>query len=382
MKPRILVIMVLLVGLLSFAAPNLDWGRVYPMEGEQEIFYVNAVEDGAYLFGVSDPNGYNEDGLVIKLNSKGEILSKELVGGSNNDWLLWGFEDFDGNPVAVGSTRSYSTDYDIFLAKLGENGFKKNIKNFGIEKGTAMVELNDSYILLGYGTDPKTLNMKGKLIKVSKDSLDVVWTKWLPIGQAGSDIKPLSMELTTDGNLIIAGTIVDFFEGRTKFMMTKVTLTGEELWTNVFTGRDYARGFEVKEVKDGYVAVGYDGSWKDGWSDFYLVKFSKDGKMLWESGYGDIKSDHGYSVKEGPNNNLYVAGYTTPEGKNDKDIILLEFNSDGYIESTKIIGGDGDDVAYSLDIDEKGNIYVAGYSTSKDFGSDDKDIIVFKYTIK
>jgi hypothetical protein len=377
------MVFMFLLAIAAIAAPYLEWGRVYPMDGEQKIFYADATNDGVYLFGYTNPKDITEDMLTMKIESNGKISDSSVFGGNNNDWALWGFESYDGGLISIGSTNSFGYDYDMVISKSGKDSFTKAIENFGMEKGTSGLELGDSYIVVGYGSNPQTLNMMGKIVKINKSTNEVEWTKDLPGAEAGIDIKPLSVQLTTDGNFIIAGTKINFFSGITEVYVTKVNLSGEEIWTKTFTGRDYARGFEVQETKNGYLVVGYNGDWDKGWSDFYLTKIGNDGEVLWESEFGQNKSDHAYSVKVAKNGNIYVAGYTAPEDKDNFDMLLVEYNSDGEVLSHEIVGGNGDDIAYSMDIDESGNLYMVGYSTSTNFGADEKgDPIVFKYSVK
>ena len=383
MKSKLIMAFMILSALAVIAAPSLDWGRVYPMDGEQQIFYADATNEGVYLFGYTNPRDITEDMLTMKVDLKGKIVDSSVFGGNNNDWALWGFESHDEGLVSIGSTRSFGYDYDMIISKSGKNSFTKPLVNFGIERGTSGLELGDSYIVVGYGSNPKTLNMVGKIVKINKTDNEVVWSKWLPGAEAGVDIKPLSIQLTTDGNFIIAGTKINFFSGITEVYITKVNLSGEEIWTKTFTGRDYARGFEVQETKGGYLVAGYNGDWSKGWSDFYLTKIGNDGEILWESEFGQDASDHAYSVKVAKNGNIYVAGYTTPEGKDDFDMLLVEYNANGEVLSHEIVGGNGDDVAYSMDIDDNGNLYLVGYSTSTNFGADENgDPVVFKYSVK
>ncbi|RAO98732.1 hypothetical protein PW5551_08040 [Petrotoga sp. 9PW.55.5.1] len=381
MKIKILVVLVLTVSLISMASLTLDWGRVYSLPGIQEIFDVKATEDGVYLFGYTNQKGFNEDVLVLKFDKEGNMKYENKLGGSYNDWANQGLITSDGDFLFVGTSGSYGSDYDIYISKIGNNKFSTNVDKLGSDKGTSVVELDDGYVVVGYGSDPETLNARGRMIKLDKQG-QVVFEKWLPYFVPGSDTKPLSIEKTSDGNLIIAGTVVEYFENRTKFYLTKVTPNGEEIWTKVFAPRDYARGFDVKEVPGGYVAVGYEGSWATGWSDIYVVKVNPDGNILWEAFYGDVESDHGYSVAVGPNGKIYVAGYiTTLSG--DKDVAILEYDNNGKLLSSKTLGGHGDDVAYSIDIDSEGNLYVAGYSQSADLGADSqKDVFVLKYTVR
>ncbi len=383
MKSKLIMAFMILSALAVIAAPTLDWGRVYPMDGEQQVFYADATSEGVYLFGYTNVSDVDENMLTMKIGKNGEILDTNVSGGSNDDWALWGFESHDEGLVSIGSSRSFSYDFDMIINKTGNNSFSKPIKNFGIEKGTAGLELGDSYVVVGYGSHPQTLNMVGKLVKINKTNNEIAWTKWLPGAEAGIDIKPLSIQLTTDGNFIIAGTKINFFTGITEVYITKVNLTGEEIWTKTFTGRDYARGFEVQETKDGYLVAGYNGSWDKGWSDFYLTKVGHDGEILWESEFGQDKSDHAYSVKVAKNGNIYVAGYTTPEYQDDFDMLMVEYNSDGEVLSHEVVGGSGDDIAYSLDIDDNGNLYLVGFSTSTNFGADESgDPVVFKYSVR
>lgn len=381
MKIKILVVLVLTVSLISMASLTLDWGRVYSLPGIQEIFDVKTTEDGVYLFGYTNQKGFNEDVLVLKFDKEGNMKYENKLGGSYNDWANQGLITSDGDFLFVGTSGSYGSDYDIYISKIGNNKFSTNVDKLGSDKGTSVVELDDGYVVVGYGSDPETLNARGRMIKLNKQG-QVVFEKWLPYFVPGSDTKPLSIEKTSDGNLIIAGTVVEFFENRTKFYLTKVTPNGEEIWTKVFAPRDYARGFDVKEVPGGYVAVGYEGSWDTGWSDIYVVKVNPDGNILWEAFYGDVESDHGYSVAVGPNGKIYVAGYIT-NLSGDKDVAILEYDNNGNLLSSKTLGGYGDDVAYSIDIDSEGNLYVAGYSQSADLGADSqRDVFVLKYTVR
>jgi hypothetical protein len=363
------------------ASLTLDWGRVYTLGGSQEIFDVKSTDEGVYLFGYTNEKGFNEDILILEFDQEGNVVYENKLGGNYNDWANQGILTSDGDMLLVGTSNSYGSDSDFYVSKIGNNKFSTNINKLGNDKGSAVVEVEDGYVVVGYGSDPDTLNMRGKMVKLNKEG-KVVFEKWLPYFVAGSDTKPLSIQKTSDGNFIIAGTVVEVFENKTKFYLAKVDPNGEEIWTKVFAPRDYARGFDVKEVSGGYVAVGYEGSWDSKWSDIYVVKVNPEGHILWEGFYGDVESDHGYSVAVGPNGYIYVAGYvTTLNG--DKDFAILEYDNNGNLLSEKSLGGYGDDVAYAIDIDDNGNLYVAGYSQSSDLGADaHKDVFILKYTVR
>lgn len=379
MKKQLTFILVILVGILSFSAISLDWGRLYQMNGTQDSFFSVANGNGVYLIGSTNESGYDENGLVANFDKNGELIgAPKTFGGDLSDWVTSAIINSDNELVAVGASNSFGSDFDYYISVFGDKNKSSYYKDFGNSKATSVVEVKNSYVVVGYSQDPKSLNYKGKIVKFDKD-LNVLWERWLPFVKEGVDVKPLNVYKTSDNYLIITGVVVDYFKGNTELYIAKTTVDGVVIWNEVSPVKDYARAFQSAELSDGYVVTGYTGTWKDKWSDIYLAKYSKDGKLLWEKTYGLENSDHGYAVTT-YNNKIYIAGYLTTENK--KDIVLMELDNEGNELANDIFGGSGDDVAYSVSADGMGSIYVSGYSTSKDFGSDEKDLIVVKYSIK
>lgn len=380
-KSKVIIFFVLLFALITAGSPLLEWGRVYNRDGVQEMFHITAGFNGIYIVGSTSPSEINESILVMKLDDRGNVIYERVLNESRSDWALWGFENFDDDFTVIGSSRK-DIFYDFYIAKLGENEFRKHLQNFGIDKATSGIEFVDGYYIIGHSTDFDTLNMRGRMIKIDKNTHEVVLDTWLPHFKAGVDVKPLSIELTTDGNFVIAGTAVNYFQGNTNFFVSKVTTQGEEIWTNVLTNKPYSRGFDIVETNGGYLAVGYATSWERGWSDVYLIKLSESGDILWDKvlDYAPSASDRGYSVKVHPNGNIYVAGYVTRHG--NTQIALFEFDSTGYQLSETLLGGEGIDIAYSLDICIDGYIYITGFTTSGDYGVQKQDAIVLKYSVQ
>jgi hypothetical protein len=380
MKLKVMVLAIILSFSLVFASPFLDWGRVYQKDGSQQIYYVTAGFNGIYLVGSTSDSPYNESVLAMKIDEDGNVLYERVLNESPSDWGIGGFETFDDNFMVVGTTKASGMFYDFYLAKLGADEFRKPIKNFGTDKATAAIEFVDGYYILGHSTDPQSLNSRGRLIKIDKETHEIILDAWLPNFKPGIDVNPLSIELTADGNFIIVGTIINYFTSGSEFYMTKVNLKGEEIWTKVFNGKDmnYSRGFQVAEAEDGYIAVGFTGSWKNGWSDVYLVKYDFDGNLLWERILENDGSDRGYSVKIAKDGKIYVAGYTTREG--NRMTVLYEFDHRGFLLNEHLLGGTGLDVIYSMDICNDGNLYLAGFTTSKEYNVVERDVIVLKYS--
>ncbi len=114
--------------------------------------------------------------------------------------------------------------------------------------------------------------------------------------------------------------------------------------------------------------------------DFYTVKFSPSGNILWESIYNGPGNgnDIAYSITLDNTGNVYVAGESKGENS-DKDFVLIKYNSQGNEQWIRRYNGEMNsiDVAVKAVTDNSGSVIVTGHSwvTGSLF-----DIITIKYS--
>ena len=107
--------------------------------------------------------------------------------------------------------------------------------------------------------------------------------------------------------------------------------------------------------------------------------------LVWAKDIGGIFYQHGQVLAYDDTGNVYVTGYfngkadfdpgagtyyLSPAGK--ADIFILKLNYKGNFVWAKRVGGTGEDIGYSIALDDSGNVYVAGtfeYKTDFDPGS-------------
>lgn len=100
----------------------------------------------------------------------------------------------------------------------------------------------------------------------------------------------------------------------------------------------------------------------------YLTKIDSSGGLIWNKPYGTTGSVVGYAVTVDNNQSPVVAGYTRgsldplKQNAGQNDIFLRGFSDQGDILWTTQYGSSDHDIAYSLDIDAIGNIYIGGYT--------------------
>jgi ankyrin repeat protein len=96
--------------------------------------------------------------------------------------------------------------------------------------------------------------------------------------------------------------------------------------------------------------------------------------------FGGSANESAWAIALDDESNVYAAGYTaSPDFPTTKDsynsvlkgkgdVFVLKFDKDlKTVLASAIIGGSEDEVAYSMLYDKKGYIYIAGYTSSKDF---------------
>ncbi len=110
-----------------------------------------------------------------------------------------------------------------------------------------------------------------------------------------------------------------------------------------------------------------------GQRDAFLVKFSPNGAFQWVRTIGGQLDDIAYSVSVDGNGNVYITGSfqatitvdnntgTIEQSRGGKDIFLCKFSPAGLLIWSHSIGGPGDDEAFASAIDAYDNLYIGGY---------------------
>ena len=140
---------------------------------------------------------------------------------------------------------------------------------------------------------------------------EIEWKKTFG-GPIGSDHNyGRSIQQTSDGGYIIAGsTYHDGLEDSDVYL-TKTDSNGDKLWEKTFGGNDIDVGHSVQQTSDGgYIIVGLIRSYGAGYADVYLIKTNSNGDKLWEKTCGGSSTDCGYSVQQASDGGYIIVGYT------------------------------------------------------------------------
>ena len=118
----------------------------------------------------------------------------------------------------------------------------------------------------------------------------------------------------------------------------------------------------VSDSEGNIYVVGWADNMKD---DVALIKFNKHAKPLWAKRWGGTDYDWATSVSVGLTGDIYVAGYTQSFGTGNGDVLLIKYNKDGKLIWSKTWGGHGISKAQHMELDSNENIYIAGSTSQK-----------------
>lgn len=176
----------------------------------------------------------------------------------------------------------------------------------------------------------------------------------------------------------------DSWGGRDVWVV-KLTSSGEIQWQQLLGGygNDYGESF-VHTSDGGYIFVGYSFAsangdvtgTNQGASDLWVVKLDQSGSIQWQKLLGGTGFDHGFSLRQTADGGYILVGDSassksgTVTGTNHGgiDVWMLKLDPAGNIQWQKLIGGTGDDQAYSVDLATGGGYILFGSSKSNGTG--------------
>jgi hypothetical protein len=205
---------------------------------------------------------------------------------------------------------------------------------------------------------------------------DTLWTR--TYGGRNNDAG-FSVQQTSDGGYIVAGWTQSFGAGGYDVYLIKTNATGDTLWTRTYpdSGPDYYDGYFVQQTSDGgYVIAGSIYYGRVGTSDICLIKTNASGDTLWTRTYGGAGNEEGWSVQQTSDTGYIVAGWTQSFGAGGYDVYLIKTNASGDTLWTKTYGGTNDDVGWSVQQTSDTGYIIAGYTGS--FGAGYLDVYVIK----
>ena len=386
----------------TFGGSNNERGEsvVATLDGGFAILGFTQSNDG----NITDKSDESFDFWVSKYTRQNTMEWSYTFGGSGNDRGRELIQTSDGGFALLGSSSSSDGDassnagqLDFWLLRLTSSGQLLWEESYGFEgndEGMALIQTSDQGFLItgvldvtasgGEGNTNRSgqRHAGGDYWAIKTDaSGQLVWSKFY--GGNFTDTPEGLIQLADGGYIIVGGsdsedTDISNNLGTYDFWVIRISSAGELLWERSYGGSeiDEARGivasndgnfFVVGDTRSSDVMI----STNKGAADIWLIKIAPDGTLLWETSFGGSNFDAARDIHK-VSDGLLLTGSSrssdldVSENKGQNDVWILKVNFEGALQWETTIGGSNIDVGYGITQLNDGTIITVGDTSSND----------------
>lgn len=328
------------------------------------------------------------DNFVVKYDDEGNELFSQQFGTSDFDTIYGIDTDNEGNYYVTGVTGGdlagdkQATDLDTFVAKYDGEGNQAWIRQIGqnvvfnafniavdkeigdvfISGADVQETLEDNTFIIKYDTDG---NQQWVVEEGTEGLLSFDESYGLTVADSGSVYTTgwTSEELDDSNEGVSNAGLYD------NWLAKYDNETGEAEWVRQYGTPDYEWAWDVQTDSSESV---YTTGWtmgdlageNAGSADAYLTKFDQQGELLWAEQFGDAGDDIAYSLYIDQSDSIFVAGYTDGDldGENagSYDAWVAKYNQSGDQDWITQFGTSDRDELYGIVSDDLGNLYATG----------------------
>ncbi len=347
---------------------------------------------------------------LVKTDNSGNIQWSRTYGGTNDDRGEEVIQTSDGGYALSGYSRSNDGDVsanegfqDHWILKLdaqGEIQWEKNYGFSGSDQAFSIIQTSDGgYFTSGFldvtasggegddfletEDDPETRTVQHGVGEFWGHKLDANGnTEWRRYFGGTNNDRAYAAVQADDGGILMVGASesndfdISDSKGSYDFWVVRISTTGELLWERSFGGSEIDIAFAVTKSQDGNYVIAGDTRSNDGDitgfngnADVWVIKINDQGDLLWEKTLGGTNFDSARAITTIPDG----FALTGSSRSNDIDVTVNNGQNDfwvaildtnGNLQNQRSIGGNGIDFGLGIATNAQGEIIIAGETQS------------------
>lgn len=312
-----------------------SWSKTWGGTGNDNFKSIIQTSDGNFVvLGQSSSYGAGlVDVVLVKYSQNGEVIWNKTWGGANNDYSASILESNDNNYIVAGSTTSYGSGGDMFIAKFnaadGALSWSKTWGGTGADEAVSLIQDNsNNYLLTGFTNGFSVVGYDAIFIKLSSDGT-FLWSRtW---GGSGTEIAMSTIQ-ASDNSYIATGYTNSFGSVGNDVFIVSIDTNGNFGWNKKWGGSGADTGLTAINTDDGnFIVYGRTGSLGAGNIDTFYFKFEINGTPIWGKTWGGGGYENANEIIKTDNGNFVATGYQSSWSSGDYDIYLIKFDSDGVM---------------------------------------------------
>lgn len=353
---------------------------------------------------VSGKTNESFDYWVLKFDVNNTLQWNKAFGGSTDDRGKQIIQTSDGGYAIIGYSQSADGDVtenagiqDYWIAKLDATGnlsWQKSFGFLGADIGYSILQSNDDGYLItgtldvtasgGQGNSRSARRHAGGdywAIKLDANG-DKQWSRYY--GGTFTDTPYDAIQTDDDGFIIVGSSDsqdvdISNSNGSYDFWVIKISSSGDLIWGKSYGGSEIDEAHAISKSNDGnYIVVGdtrssdLDVLENNGAADLWVIKISSTGDLIWERTYGGSSFDVGRDITNTQDNGFLITGSSRSSdgdlttNNGQNDAWVLKIDTNGNLEWQKTVGGSEIDFGYGVAELNDRTITVVGDSSSSD----------------
>ncbi len=348
---------------------SAQWQKIYGGKEDDIAYGIVALENGdSAIVGTCKSYGAQRTDICLtRMSAKGEMKWRLWLGGKKKEEGKAISRAADGSILIVGSSKSFSKnyDYDLYVAKVSLEGKLVWEKNLGGERdefagGIAGTDDGGALIV----AQSESFGEGDKNIYIAKLDKNGKVLSERTIGGSRAD-SAQALTRTRDGHFVMVGYREVETSGDTDFFVMKLDQNGKKIWARTY-GEEEADSLlgVTPTVDNGIVAVGKTRSYGSEQTDLTVMKFDAKGKLIWHKVYGFKYYEYGNAVATTRDGGFVLVGGTNTLGKGNHSVYILALDKEGELIWSHVYGDERKDVAHGVARMDDGSIVVVGETNS------------------